>query len=260
MCPFVALRGREARENPYILPMETKTDVTPFGVDPSKAVRVTGTHANDDSRIGQPMVPIRSLDERHRSQILSHLLELDERDRYLRFGFIAKDEHVTRYVEGLNFKRDEVFGITNRKLSLIAAAHLAYAPADRRSTCAEFGVSVARSARGRGYGASLFERAAMDARNNGVSLMFIHALSENSAMLGIARKAGAVIERHGSETEAHLRLPPASLNSRMTEIVEDHYAQLDYRLKAQSRQFHNMLAAIKALQCNWPMGGKGRQG
>src|SRR5690606_41450243 len=53
----------------------------------------------------------------------------------------------------------------------------------------------------------LFERAAVHARNEGVSQLFIHALSENTAMLKIARNAGAVLERAGSETEAHLRLP-----------------------------------------------------
>ncbi len=249
----------EIRENPYILRMNTKTHAALERVDAAAgANHATGAQSGNEIKAVSPIIPIRSLGENHRAQILSHLLELDERDRYLRFGFIAKDEHVTRYVEGLNFECDEIFGITNRRLSLIAVAHLAYSPDDRRSSCAEFGVSVAKGARGRGYGARLFERAAMDARNNGVSLMFIHALSENSAMLGIARKAGAVLERHGSETEAYLRLPPASLNSRMTEIVEDHYAQLDYRLKAQSKQFHNMLAAIKALQHSWPMGSPRR--
>ncbi len=205
------------------------------------------------------MIPIRALGEQHRHQIIAHLLELDARDRYQRFGFIASDEHVIRYAERLNFQQDEILGITNRKLSLIAIAHLAYLPSERRRSCAEFGVSVAKSARGRGLGARLFERAAMDARNNGVSSMFIHALTENTAMLGIARKAGAVIERHGPETEAYLRLPPASFNSRMTEIVEDYCAQMDYRLKSQSRQSHDMLAALKALYCSWPLEGIGRQ-
>jgi GNAT superfamily N-acetyltransferase len=200
------------------------------------------------------LIPIRSLAERHREQIINHLLELDERDRYLRFGFIASDEHVIQYVEGLDFERDELFGITNRKLALIAVAHLAYAPAGSHGKYAEFGVSVAKIARGRGFGARLFERAAMDARNNGVALMFIHALSENSAMLSIARKAGAVLERHGSETEAHLRLPPASLNSWMAEIVEEHYAQLDYWLKAQARHLRDVFAAFTILHGNWLSG------
>jgi len=202
------------------------------------------------------LVPIQSLSERHRSQITAHLLELDERDRYLRFGFVASDEHVIKYAHGLDFERDEILGITNRKMSLIAMAHLAYTPPENKTSLAEFGVSVTKAARGRGYGARLFERASMDARNKGITLMFIHALSENTAMLTIARKAGAVMERYGSETEAFLRLPPASFNSRISEIVEDHYAQIDYRLKAQSRQLHNMLSTIKGLHCGWQIGGR----
>jgi GNAT superfamily N-acetyltransferase len=200
-------------------------------------------------------VPIRSLGEKHRSQISGHLLQLDVNDRYLRFGFVATDEHIERYVESLDFERDEILGITNRKLALIAVAHLAFIDGKGKpASCAEFGVSVLKTARGRGFGALLFKRAAMDARNKSVSLMFIHALSENIAMLRIARNAGARIERIGSDAEAFLRLPPASLGSRMIEIVEDHYAQIDYRLKAQSKQFHDILSAIKTLNCGWKAG------
>ena len=64
-----------------------------------------------------------------------------------------------------------------------------------------------QKARGRGYGSRLFERAVIHARNEGVDMLFIHALSENTAMLKIARNAGAMLERAGSETEAYLRLP-----------------------------------------------------
>jgi GNAT superfamily N-acetyltransferase len=221
---------------------------------------VASTQTTTGPRAPAGLVPIQSLSEKHRSQITAHLLELDERDRYLRFGFVASDEHVSKYAHGLDFERDEILGITNRKMSLIAMAHLAYTPPESKTSCAEFGVSVTKSARGRGYGARLFERASMDASNKGITLMFIHALSENSAMLTIARRAGAVLERYGSETEAFLRLPPASLNSRISEIVEDHYAQIDYRLKAQSMQLHNMLAAIRGLQCGWQIGGRGPDG
>ncbi len=205
------------------------------------------------------MIPIRSLSDSHRGEIVKHLLELDAHDRYLRFGFVAGDEHVERYVAGLDFDRDEILGITNRKLSLIAVAHLALSPSKAETPCAEFGVSVAKSARGRGFGALLFERAAMDARNKGVSLMLIHALSENTVMLRIARNAGAVIERMGSDSEAFLRLQPASLGSRMTEIVEDHYAQIDYGLKTKSKQFLDMVSAIKPLNHPWS-GGRNRPG
>ena len=114
--------------------------------------------------------------------------------------------------------------------------------------CAEFGVSVLSGARGRGYGARLFDRAMMHARNEGVSLMFVHVLSENTAMLKIARNAGATVERDGSESQACLRMPPATLDSRMTEIVEEHLAQTDYRLKLQAKQFWSFLADVQDIR------------
>ncbi len=195
------------------------------------------------------MVPIRSLGENHRGRIEKHLLSLDGQDRYLRFGYAASDEQIQRYVAGLNFERDEIFGIYNRSLVLLAMAHLAYAPGEECSSCAEFGVSVLKSARGRGYGSRLFERAAMHARNDHVSMMFIHALSENTAMLKIARNAGAVVERDGSESEAYLRLLPATLDSRMTEIVQEQFALADYRIKVQAKQFWDFLATVQRVRC-----------
>lgn len=194
------------------------------------------------------MVPIRSIGPSHGPRIEKHLLALEPHDRYLRFGYVASDEQVQRYVAGLNFERDDIFGIYNRKLELIAMAHLALSIDPELKSCAEFGVSVLKHARGRGYGARLFDRAVIHSRNEGVSMMFIHALSENTAMLNIARKAGAVIERDGSESEAYLKLPPADLDSRMTEIVEEQMAQTDYRLKVQARQFWGILAMVQEVR------------
>ena len=191
------------------------------------------------------MVPIRSIGTRHSERITAHLLSLSPHDRYLRFGYAANDEQIARYVTGLKFERDEIFGIYNRKLKLIAMAHLAYSTDPQLKSCAEFGVSVLSTARGRGYGSRLFDRAVMHARNDGVDMMFIHALSENSVMLNIARKAGATIERDGSESEAYLLLPPADLDSRMTEMFDEQIAQTDYRLKVQAKQFWRFLSAVQ---------------
>ena len=105
-----------------------------------------------------------------------------------------------------------------------------------------------KSARGRGYGARLFERAVMHARNEGVSMVFIHALSENAAMLKIARNAGAVVQRDGTESEAFLQLPPANLDTRMTEMVEQQYAEVDYQLKRQAKQFWDFLGGVQRVR------------
>ena len=196
------------------------------------------------------LVPIRSLGANHRARIAQHLLSLSAQDRYLRFGYLAQDEHIQRYVDGLDFERDEIFGIYNRKLELIAMAHLAHAADKNHQACAEFGVSVLASARGRGYGARLFERAAMHAANDGVSLLFIHALSENAAMLKIARNAGAKVERDGSESEAFLHLPPPTFDSQVAEMIEEQVAQTDYRIKAQAKQFWSFLAEVQEVRRN----------
>ncbi len=191
------------------------------------------------------LVPIRSLGPRYRGRILAHLLALSPADRYLRFGYAATDEQIARYTEALDFDRDEIFGIYNRKLELIAVAHLAYGPG---KGSAEFGVSVAPRARGRGYGARLFRRAVMHARNAGVGQLVVHALSENAAMLKIARRAGAEVHRAGSEAEAYLTLPPADFDSRVGQIVADQVGEFDYRLKRQAKQFRDVLDGVQEVR------------
>lgn len=194
-------------------------------------------------------IPIRSLGPGHRPRILAHLLALNEHDRYLRFGFAAGDAQVQRYVDGLDFDRDEVFGVFNRRLQLIALAHLAYPPDQVQPQAAEFGGSVAAHLRGRGYGARLFEHAMLHARNRGIDTLFIHALSENAPMLRIARRAGARVERAGGESEAYLKLPPETLASQVEQIVGEGAAALDYQLKQQARRvdaFMDALAEVRA--------------
>ncbi len=198
-------------------------------------------------------VPIRSLGPRHRDRIAAHLFALDEADRYLRFGYPATDAQIAKYVDTIDFDQDEVFGIFNRRLELIAQAHLAHAATGgvgRPGAMAEFGVSVLRKARGRGFGARLFEHAVLHARNRGVQTLFIHALTENTAMLRIARNAGATVERDGSEAEAWLRLPPETLASRIEQAVEDRAAEIDYQLKLQASRVQGLMDVISEVKTN----------
>ena len=194
------------------------------------------------------VVPIRSLGPAYRERIATHLLALDDADRYLRFGYKASDAQISRYVADLNFERDEIFGIYNRHLELVAMAHVAFATNIQHRQCAEFGVSVLKKARGRGYGGRLFERAVIHARNEGVDMMFIHALSEHTAMLKIARNAGASVQRDGAESEAFLHLPPANIDSRMAALFEHQFAEMDYRIKRQAKLFWDFLARMRALR------------
>ena len=220
-------------------------------VDPAQGAATTGAteaHASQWS-----WVPIRSLGPRHHDRIVAHLLSLEESDRYLRFGYPATDAQIARYVDTLDFDQDEVFGVFNRRLELIAMAHLAHpnAPADpQRGAMAEFGVSVVRKARGRGFGARLFEHSLLHARNRGVQTLFIHALSENTAMLKIARNAGATVERDGSESDAWLRLPPDTFVSHVEEMMGEQAAEFDYQLKRHASQVQRILDTISEVKAH----------
>jgi GNAT superfamily N-acetyltransferase len=211
-------------------------------------LRMTGLVQDSHHYPEGVMLPIAPLTPAHVPNILKHLLALSEHDHYLRFGYTATDEHIQRYVNTLNFERDEIYGVFNLNLDIEAMAHLALMKEPGREFSSEFGVSVMSSARGRGYGGRLFERAVIHARNDKVYQMYIHALSENAPMIRIARKAGATIERDGSETEAFLRLPQRDLDSRVTELVADQFAKTNYTIKEDAKRFWNFLAKVQEIR------------
>jgi RimJ/RimL family protein N-acetyltransferase len=195
-------------------------------------------------------VPIRALSERHRPRIRAHLVALGQADRYLRFGYAATDNQIGTYVDRIDFARDEVFGIFNRHLDLVAVAHLAYLD----EGTAEFGVSALPHARGRGYGSRLFDHAVLHARNRHIDKLVMHALTENTAMLNIARRAGARVEQSGPEAQAHLQLSPDDLASQAEELVQDQAAELDYQLKVQAKRADDLIDTIAEVKSR--LGGK----
>ncbi|MYM40599.1 GNAT family N-acetyltransferase [Duganella qianjiadongensis] len=190
----------------------------------------------------RPTVLVKALQERDRRRMLKHFLGLEASDRLLRFGSMLPDEQVANYVNRIDFGRDMVFGVYNRVFQLVAVGHLAFAPraetqsgVTEKERVAEFGVSVSRSARGKGVGSKLFERAAIHCRNDDVDTLYMHCLSSNKTMMHIARKAGMEIHRDYGEADAYLKLLPANPASVLQEALDEQFATLDYTLKANKR-------------------------
>lgn len=173
-------------------------------------------------------VPIRTLQERHRSRILAHLLALDADDRLLRFGHVVSDERIRQYAAQLDFERDQFFGSFDRRLALLTLGHLAL---DLTDGSAEFAVSVLARARGRGLGSQLFEHAVTHARNRGVHTLYLQVARENAPMLAIARRAGAVIDFDGHDAVATLPLPGDTLGTQIEEMLGHQAGEIDYRAK-----------------------------
>jgi GNAT superfamily N-acetyltransferase len=194
-------------------------------------------------RRGKPSVFVKELTSRARRRLLKHFIALAGQDRLLRFGAMVSDEVITRYVENLDFARDAVFGVYDRRLRLLGVGHLAFASRDRadgdavtiKARVAEFGVSVAGSARGMGVGSALFRRAAIHCRNADIDTLYVHCLSSNKVMMHIAKKAGMDIRRDRGETDAYLKLAPAGPGSVMHEALQEQAATLDYTMKTNIR-------------------------
>ena len=195
-------------------------------------------------------VPVRALTKADRALLLEHLLDLGPDDRYLRFGNPLSDQIIRQYVASINFETDLVLGVYNANLTLDAVGH--FAPALEKESVdtpqsAEFGLSVAATARGRGLGTALFVRAATHARNSGISILYMHCLTQNQAMMRIARRAGMHISASFGEANAHLTLPPADSASRVAEAMHQQIGLFDYAIKQQLRGWRSLWPYAAAL-------------
>jgi GNAT superfamily N-acetyltransferase len=205
-----------------------------------------------DSRptASQPVIFVKELSERDRHRILKHFLALKESDRLLRFGTYLSDDMINKYVDGIDFSRDKVFGVLSHHFRLVGVGHLAFAPrppeddVSDKDTLAEFGVSVSESARGKGIGAKLFERGAIHCRNADVDTLFMHFLLSNQTMIHIAKKAGMEIFREYGEADAYLKILPADAVSVLKEAVQEQVASIDYGIKANTRAALKWLGSL----------------
>jgi GNAT superfamily N-acetyltransferase len=169
----------------------------------------------------------------------AHLLALGAEDRRLRFGAPRTDEAVREYVRAIDLARDAVFGVYDPELRLAGAAHLAHGPGH-----AEIGVSVLPEHRRRGIGGALLRRCAMHARNEFVRTLFMHCLSENAAMLRLARRNRMRIVTATGEADAHLELPPPDAATFATELLAERVGLFDYALKSQVLAARGLARAI----------------
>jgi RimJ/RimL family protein N-acetyltransferase len=173
-----------------------------------------------------------------RAAILRHLHRLSEEDLRLRFGSPQSDASIAHYVERIDFERDSLLGVYGDDLELIGVTHLGMGEE------AEFGVSVLPSHRGRGIGTALFVRAQEHARNHMVRKFYVHCLTENKAMLAIARKAKMQIVTEAGEADLYLRLPLADYASVTDEFLEERVAVFDYALKSQVKMLRTIAEAF----------------
>lgn len=185
-------------------------------------------------------LPIR-LSASERPSLVAHFLSLAPEDRRLRFGSAIGDEVVREYLARLDFERDAFFAVTDSEFAIAGVVHVACT--DRT---AELGVSVIEGARGRGIGNALFARAVIHLRNRGVRTVHMHCLSENGAMMHLARKNGMRIVYDGGESQAQLALDAPTPGSYLTEWVGEQRAASAESVKRNTRLARGFLTLFAA--------------
>ncbi len=202
--------------------------------------KLAKSHSPSSFTVAGIPVPVRELHAGHRAAILQHFLQLNDDDRRLRFGTQTPNEVIERYVEGLDFNQDTIFGIFDAQLNIVGLAHLAYLPVFKsKARAAEFGVSVLVKGRGQGFGTALLGRAAVHSRNTRIETLFVHCLANNRAMMHLAQKAGMSVEYAYGDADAYLTLPPANSSTIVEEAANKQWADFDYVLKANLKRANN---------------------
>ncbi|MBC7943710.1 MAG: GNAT family N-acetyltransferase [Burkholderiales bacterium] len=172
---------------------------------------------------------VQRLDEMQKPAMLQHLSELSPDELRLRFGSPMNEQTLQRYVESIDFGRDQLFGIYGSERRLVAMAHVAVDPAKH---CAELGLSVAPDQRRRGQGETLLRRAVLHASNSGARVIYMQCLRENEPMMRLARNAGFVVIPDGTEADASKSVA-SSPGSFLREFLYDKIALADHALQHQ---------------------------
>ena len=74
--------------------------------------------------------------------------------------------------------------------------------------------------------------------------MFMHCLSENEAMMHLARKQDMAIVAETGEADAWLKLPPADASSHFGEVFAQRVALFDHALRSQAAAARRFAEAL----------------
>ena len=161
-----------------------------------------------------------------KQKIVYHLQSLQGEDRRLRFGGTVSDTYIQQYVENSFDTNYKWFGVDHIDGSLIAACHAAVTKDQ-----AELGCSVNPEYRNQGLAQSMFERAVTWIRTKGITTVFMHCLTENRAMRHIASKNDMVVFSEMGETDAEVKVEPATPVTHMQDAYMDRIALCDMLFK-----------------------------
>jgi RimJ/RimL family protein N-acetyltransferase len=180
---------------------------------------------------------IRELYETERADMLALLTELDDSDRYRRFGRSMADAAVRDYVAGIAWRAGLVLGAFDAAARLVGVLELADLP----DGACEIAVVVARALRGQGIGTALMDRALLKAKVRGRERVVLLCQVDNEPMRRLARSAGLHATQADGEVEGSLDLPGAALADLTEAAARDAIGHAAYASPLATRTWAELL-------------------
>ena len=155
---------------------------------------------------------------------------------------VASDQDITALFAALAGRWDGLDGIVHS----IAFAPREALKGELLDNLTREAFHIAHDSYGRAFGLrALLGRATAHVRNRSIANLYMHCLSENAAMMHIARKSGMTIVAAAGDADAHLALSPADPASITGEYMTDRFALYDYALKAHVAAWKRVNAALE---------------
>ncbi len=140
----------------------------------------------------------------HLSEYSAHLKNLDDTDRYTRFGYAVNAQAIDQLILNIlyNQKDHHIFTYKSNE-QIVGFGHLA-----RDDSNWELAVSVDKQYQGQGIANELMNHMIAWGKTHGVHVVYMHCITDNKKIQHLARKHGLkTIERVGTDVTAQVELP-----------------------------------------------------
>jgi GNAT superfamily N-acetyltransferase len=153
------------------------------------------------------MITTRFLTYSEYSEYADWMKSQDSDSRRLYFGMGISDEEIDGLVRGfIENKHDHYFLVAEDRGVWVGTIHIAVQNVDE----VEFGVMVATGRRKQGIADTMLQEAIIWARNRGFHSLYMHCLSNNSAIKHLCVKHGLRVKTECGESDVKVPFPPAT--------------------------------------------------
>lgn len=157
----------------------------------------------------------------------THLLQLDDNSKYLRFGYAVKDHQINKLIDDIieNKENHILFCVENDDLEFVGIGHIALGEPT------ELAFSILLEHQGQGIGNALMRRVIQWCRTHHVKNGHMICLSSNAAIKHLCAKYGMKIQANYGESLTDFVFDSATIDIWLKEMVDTNIGAIDWMAK-----------------------------